>query len=443
MVTESHENKPIHHVAILSGGGIAVLHQLVKLVFNTALTNLHPFDLYSGGMIADSGSTYSIALLQKMSPEDVFKLFIQMAPEAMPGTRFLATQTINNSSRFTPEHIHSTLQKILGNTKLDDLPHGLSIGILGLEEKNKNQLSERIMVVPDLKTGKKYYPQGSSPELELVNIVIAATSIPTINKPVEITGKDGTFCDPTIDQNPLFYGQELRRRNPDANIEMVCIGGFSPSRKKLQDLFGTSPAHKFQSWIKGIARQAYIQSESHQLLETVLGIPVRNFETEIDIDDANHPRFNPIDSSPKQLRLLCEVAIKDIETRRKEYLQHANELVKSYKIRHEMPQTDNLCDSDFDAALSKVIEICETALNQITNTPDTSLRQSPANSNKPQRPEYLSEIFTRQMATTALEIFSAWQKVAQNLLRPPTENSKTLQPIELKKQPHPTTKRLG
>ncbi|MDY0028879.1 MAG: hypothetical protein RBR86_02940 [Pseudobdellovibrionaceae bacterium] len=339
-----------------------MLHQLVKLVFTSCLTNKHPLELYSGGIVADSGSTYPIALLQKMSGEKALELFIRMAPEAMPGTKFLAKQTINTSSRFNPDIIHEKLLDILGDTRLNDLSHGLSIGVMNIEAEGDHALSERLMAVPNLRTGEKHYPAGTSPDLSLAEIVVAATSIPTVNKAAKITGKDGTFCDPTIDQNPIFYAKELRKLNPDEKIELVYIGGFCPSRGKFGELFNRSSAQKFQSWIKGVARQAYKRAESHEMIEDVLDIRVRNFETEVKEEDENHPRFNPIDTSIRQLKLLCETALTDIATRREEYLHHANTLLESYKIRKSDTCTAKLDDTDFNVALATVRQICENTI---------------------------------------------------------------------------------
>ncbi|HPQ51162.1 MAG TPA: hypothetical protein PKZ89_05785, partial [Alphaproteobacteria bacterium] len=90
----------------------------------------------------------------------------------------------------------------------------------------------------------------------------------------------------------------------------------------------------------------------------------------------------------------------------------------------------------------------EIALNQMASTPDTrfsTLRNiqerdlpspSLSNSNKPQRPECLSEIFTRQITTAALEILSAWQKVARSLLFSTAENAKSPRPIKLDEPPY-------
>ncbi len=368
MTTGSHTKKePKHHIAVLSGGGVTVLHQLVKLVFTSSLTNKHPLELYSGGIVADSGSTYPIALLQKMTGEEALELFIRMAPEAMPGTGFLAKQTISTSSRFNPDMIHAKLQEILGDTTLRDLSHGLSIGVMNIETDGDHALSERLMAVPNLETGRNHFPAGSSPNLSLVEMVVAATSIPTVNKPAKIKGKEGIFCDPTIDQNPIFYAKELRKLNPDANIEMVYIGGFSPSRGKFKELFNRSSAQKFQSWIKGIARQAYKRSESHEMIEDVLDIRVRSFETEVGVEDEKHPRFNPIDTSVRQLTLLCEAALKDIAARREEYLDHANALLESYKIRTGDPGTAKLDDTDFNVALATVRQICERTIKPVAD----------------------------------------------------------------------------
>ncbi|HOO50537.1 MAG TPA: hypothetical protein PLK94_04525, partial [Alphaproteobacteria bacterium] len=305
-MTGSHtKEKPIHYIATLPGGGVTVLQTLAKILLLEKLTGIDFLKLYSGGVIADSGSLYSLALLECMDAQKALETFIELAPDAFPKTSFFAHQTIRTRSRFTPTILHDRLDELLGDRTLESLQHGFSAGVINIEKDRSSRIAERIMVVPNLETGEKHYPEGSSGNIRLKDVIKAGSSVPNVNPPVTIEGKKGKHLDPTIDQNPALYGIELQRENPLAALGMVSFGSYTPSSEKFSDLFNELSARNFLDWIRGMIRQTYKKAEEHELIEKLLGVKVLDLCTEISKDNKDHPRFNPIDSTSKQLSRLC------------------------------------------------------------------------------------------------------------------------------------------
>lgn len=371
MTTGSHtQEKPKHFILSLSGGGITVLQEFTKLVFLGLLANRHPLELFSGGIIMDSGAGFIVGPLQKLGGLDALHLFVDKAPQAMPNRVFLAKQALEGAmprkeqqgkSRFAATAIHEALKKLLGDMSVKDMPHGLSIGVLNLNKAHTEQIAEHPMVVRNTQTGEHTYI-NLKPDTKLSDVIIAASTIPTIHEWSTIEGLDGVYVDPTIDQDPGNYIHRFKTENPDAEIELIHMGGFTPSPRKLQKLLEDSSALEFKSWLIGIMRQAYVRSSHLQTIRNNLGIPVRNFETEITPEDTTHPKFNPLDTSEKQLRRLMGSALKDIAAKKADYLALATDLALNNAARNGIECPELPDDQTFDACLSRLTGFTESLL---------------------------------------------------------------------------------
>lgn len=330
-----------------TGGGVAVLSQLIKMAVLEEMTGRRITSLFPGGIIFDSGGGFLVAGLQKFSARELIGTFIDTAPKGMPTSRFFLMQafhaTLNSKDhgavRLTSDALTESLDMLVGKDTIEHVPFGFSAGLYNVAA-DYNQHATYIMKVPNF--GKNRFCYYESSQASFSDVVLAGSAIPTLFNFASINHVDGKFVDPTMDQNPSIYIGELRRLNPDIATTFVRLGNFSPSPEAMEHLLANSSALSYKSWIRSMQRTIFKRSEEAYLLSRDYQTPTVDFETLLDHhldvliadDDQKHPTYNPIQSDPLQLRRICLITLRDIKARKDMYCSLGRSLLANL-AQHE------------------------------------------------------------------------------------------------------------
>lgn len=314
-----------------TGGGVAVLSQLIKMAVLEEITGRRITSLFPGGIIFDSGGGFLVAGLQKFSARELIGTFIDTAPKGMPSSRFFLMQAFHatmrrkdhEAVRLTSEALTESLDMLVGKDTIEHVPFGFSAGLYNVAAEY-NQHATYIMKVPNL--AKKTFCYYESSQTSFSDVVLAGSAIPTLFNFASVNHVDGKFVDPTMDQNPSVYIGELRRLNPDIATTFVRLGNFSPSPEAMEHLLANSSALSYKSWIRSVQRTVYKRSEEAYLLDRDYQTPTVDFETllnhDIDVlrpEDEKNPSYSPIQSDPLQMRRICLITLRDIKARKEMY----------------------------------------------------------------------------------------------------------------------------
>lgn len=338
--TRAHPEPLTYPVLGATGGGVAVLSQLIKMAVLEDITGRRITSLFPGGIIFDSGGGFLVAGLQKFPARDLIGTFIDTAPKGMPTSRFFLMQTFHatmsgkshEAVRLSPDALTESLDILVGQDTIEHVPFGFSAGLYNVGA-DYNQHATYILKVPHF--NKKTFCYYESSQTSFSDIVLAGSAIPTLFSFATINHVEGKFVDPTMDQNPAVYIGELRRLNRDIATTFVRLGNFSPSPEAMTDLLANSSAISYKSWIRSMQRTIFKRSEEAYLLSRDYATPTVDLETLLDhrLDsltpdgDLKNPTYNPIQSDPVQLRRICLMTLRDIKARKDLYCQIGRSLV--------------------------------------------------------------------------------------------------------------------
>ncbi|HRK98043.1 MAG TPA: patatin-like phospholipase family protein [Alphaproteobacteria bacterium] len=411
---------PHFTIAHFPGGGARAFATALKLAFFEEHTGLRTFQLFPEVITGSAGFLIATALYlphpdDKSIPMMSARQLCERFPEIASALPRKPGYIKNNNDRAPLE---DALKPYIGSATLKDLmgsihtsSHQIDAGVNSCKHYAK---------FINMRTGQTEYLED--PETPVMDIALATTALPPVLKP-----HNGQIDLAFVDSIAFAVLRFLRNHPNEHQGLYVHVGNFrllqDPKNHHLLENYGHIAQSLTAALAKAIGNHTY--SQNIQFARESFGLDfVFDLEQALEPNQQNSPRTEAIITSSVQF-------------------QRIHDSTKAY-IRKNSETFTRLGDLLGEIALNQMASTPDTRFSTLRNIQERDLPSpSLSNSNKPQRPEYLSEIFTRQITTAALEILSAWQKVARNLLLPPTENSKTLQPIELKKQPHPTTQRLG